>query len=123
MYKVISYYSEDVDGIQFEISTLVDEKGKFFGTSFSCINYPNSNGSISYDFIWDSQTFLLNEFYPTLKTAVETNVNLYDLRPEWFDDIDIEHEGEPEMLKEVGFYSDLLEMFEAAIKDGMFNVK
>ena len=122
MFKVVSYQSEEYDGIQFEISSLVNEQGKFFGTSFNCINYPNSNGGLSYDFIWDGTNWLLNDFYPSLKEAVEKNVNLYHLKPEWFDNIDIINEGEPEMLKDERVYKDLLEMFESAIKDGMFNI-
>lgn len=123
MYKKISYCSEEFDGIQFEISSLVNEQNVLFGTSFSCINYPNSNGGISYDFNWDGVNWLMNEFYPTLKEAVEKQVNLYELKPEWFDDNDIINEGEPEMLKDESVYGDLLEMFESAIKDGMFNIK
>jgi len=46
-----------------------------------------------------------------------------DLKPEWFDDVDIESEGEPEMLKDEVFYDDILQMFEMAIKDGIFNTK
>jgi hypothetical protein len=123
MFKTVSYQSEDFDGIQFEISSLVNENGEFFGTSFNCINYPNSDGGISYDFSWDNPHWLLTEFYPVLKEAVEKNVNLYDIKPEWFDDHDVEEEGEPEMLKDESVYGDLLEMFESAIKDGMFNIK
>jgi len=51
MYKVIKYCSEDIDGIQFVLSSLIDEDGKFFGTSFVC----RRNGGISYDFIWDNE--------------------------------------------------------------------
>ena len=119
MYKVIKYCSEDIDGIQFVLSSLIDEDGKFFGTSFVC----RRNGGISYDFIWDNGKWLLDEFYPTIKKAVETGVNLYDLKPDWFDDNDIENDGEPEMLKDEVFYDDILQMFEMAIKDGIFNTK
>lgn len=119
MYKVIKYCSEDIDGIQFVLSSLIDEDGKFFGTSFVC----RRNGGISYDFIWDNGKWLLDEFYPTIKKAVETGVNLYDLKPDWFDDNDIENDGEPEMLKDEVFYDDILQMFEMTIKDGIFNTK
>ena len=119
MFATYNILSEEIDGIQFEIASLVKKDDEFYGTSFACINYPNSNGSISYDFIWDNEYWLLNEFYPLLKQAVDENVNLYELKPELFDDCDVEHEGEPEQLKNPKFYEDLVDMFEFAINKGM----
>jgi len=37
MYKTLSIKSEEKDGVQFEIKSLIDETGDFFGTSFNCI--------------------------------------------------------------------------------------
>jgi|688.fasta_scaffold19185_10 hypothetical protein len=123
MFKVVKYCSEQIEYIQFELSALVDNDGNFYNRSFNCVNRKNSNGGFSYEFIWDNTKWLLNEFYPVLKHAVKDNINLYDLKPEWFDDIDIEKEGELEILKYELFYKDILEMFDLAIKDGLFTEK
>jgi len=117
MFKVITYHSENLDGVEFELSALVNDDGTFYGQSLSCINYEKEGRRNSFDFMWDNVTWLRNEFYPLLIKAVEQNKNLYEISPELFDDVDIEDEGEPEMLKDERFYEDLILMFDTAIKD------
>lgn len=114
MYKTLSIKSEEKDGVQFEIKSLIDETGDFFGTSFNCIKSENK-----YDFMWDNTYWLKNELYPLIKIAVEQRINLCDIVPDLFVDIE-DDEGNPEMLKEDYFYEDLLSMFDEAFKTGMF---